>query len=103
MQRRPSKVNSGAVASDSGKAVRRRSSWALTRSAIRGPLWHEAALAELAASHHQQVAISVNIAQAEAADLSCAQTEPIAETEDGTVGGTALPGSRVIRQTGGRY
>src|SRR5579859_643698 len=67
-----------------------------------GAMRHEAALAELAASHHQQVAVSLNIAQAEAAGLSCAQTEPVAETEDGTIGRTALPGSRVIRECGCR-
>jgi hypothetical protein len=34
-----------------------------------GAVRHEAALAELATSHHQQIAISMNITQAEAADL----------------------------------
>jgi hypothetical protein len=61
-----------------------------------GAVGHEAALAELAASHHQQVAISINIAQAEAADLSGAQTEPIAETEDGI--SAAKPGTSLARR-----
>src|SRR5215211_431523 len=53
-----------------------------------GAVRYETALAELAASHHQQVAVSMNIAQAEAADLPCAQAEPIAETEDDAIRGT---------------
>src|SRR5207245_7646331 len=67
-----------------------------------GAVRNEAALSELTASHHQQAAISINIPQAESTDLSCAQTEPIAETEDDTIRGTTLPGSRVIRKSGRR-
>src|SRR5258708_24626174 len=44
-----------------------------------GAVRNEAALAEFAASHHQQAAISINISQAESTHLSCAQTESIAE------------------------
>src|SRR5438477_197464 len=59
-----------------------------------GAVRHEAALPEHAASHHQQVAISINVAQAEPAGLSGAQTEPVAETEDDAICGTALVAGR---------
>jgi len=62
------------------------------------PVRNKAALPKLAAAHHQQVAVMINIAQAQPADFSSAQAQSIAETKDDAIRGTALSGSRVIRK-----
>src|SRR5690349_21517565 len=54
------------------------------------PVRNKTALAELAASHHQQVAVTINIAQAQPADLSSPQAQSVAETKDGAIRRTAL-------------
>ena len=46
--------------------------------------------------------VRINIAQAQPAGLSCAQAEPVAESENDAIHGTALPSSRVIRKCGRR-
>jgi hypothetical protein len=62
------------------------------------PVRNKAALPKLAASHHQQVAVTINIAQAQPTDLTSAQAQAVAETKDDAIRGTALSGSRVIRK-----
>jgi len=63
---------------------------------------NQAALAELAASHDQQLPVGVDVTEAEAAHLSGSQPEPVAEHEDGVVGRPAAGGSRVVGQGRGR-
>src|SRR5579859_4438997 len=52
------------------------------------PVRNKTALPELAASHHQQVAVTINIAQAQS----------VAKTKDDAIRRTTLSGSRVIRK-----
>jgi hypothetical protein len=59
---------------------------------------NKTALPELAASHHQQVAVTINIAQAQPTDLTSAQAQSVAETKDDAIRGTALSGPRIIRK-----
>jgi multidrug resistance efflux pump len=62
------------------------------------PVRNKTALPELAASHHQQVAVTINIAQAQPTDLTSAQAQSVAKTKDDAIRRTALSGSRVIRK-----
>src|SRR5215831_12436864 len=55
------------------------------------------ALAELAAPHHEQVALRIDIAQAKTAGLTGAQPQPVAEGEDGAIRGPPLLSARVVR------
>jgi hypothetical protein len=60
----------------------------------------EAALAELAAAHDDQATVGDDVAKAQAARLAGAQSEPVAEGEDGAIGRASLPGAGVVRQRG---
>jgi hypothetical protein len=62
------------------------------------PVRNKAALAKLAASHHQQVAVTINIAQAQPTYLTSAQAQSLAKTKDDAIRRTTLSGSRVIRK-----
>ena len=58
---------------------------------------NEPALAELAAAHDQQIAIGVDVAEPQSADLAAAQPESVAEREDRPVGDASLRRPGVVR------
>src|SRR5215470_8243285 len=64
-----------------------------------GAVRDQAALSELTASHDQQAAVSVDVAQAQPARLACAQTESVAESEDNAIRRTTLLCARVVRKS----
>ena len=57
----------------------------------------EAGLAELAAAHDEEISLRVDVTEAQPAGLPGAQSQPVAEGEDGAVGRSSLPGPRVVR------
>ena len=67
-----------------------------------GAVRDQAALAELAALDDQQLAFAVEIAEAQRACLTAAQSQPVAEREDRAIRRAALRGVRAIRQRAGR-
>ncbi len=60
------------------------------------PVRNQAAFSELAAAHRQELSPSVNVADAEAARFPRAQSQSVAEGEDGVVGRPAADGPRVV-------
>jgi hypothetical protein len=56
----------------------------------------EAALTELASADNEKLSLGVDIADAEAARLPCAQPKAVAEGEDGVIGGSPIGGPRVV-------
>ncbi len=79
----------------------RRSTWSGEELADARAVGDEAALAELAAAHDQQLAVVVDVADAQAAGFAGSQPEPVAEREDGVVGGAAALAPRVVGQGSG--
>jgi hypothetical protein len=66
------------------------------------PVRNQAALTELAAPHRQELPPRVDVADAKAARLPDTQSQPVAECEDGVVGGAAADGPGVVGQRRGR-
>lgn len=61
----------------------------------------QAALAELAALDDQQLAAAINVADAQRARLTAAQSKPVAEREDRAIARPAVRGARAIRERAG--
>ncbi len=61
-----------------------------------GPMGDEAALAEFAPADNEELALGVDIADAEATRLPCSQPEAVAQGEDGVVGRSPIGGPRVV-------
>ena len=93
---RPSKLNNGSSSSVAPSA--RRSTLRGEELADARPVRDEAALAELAAAHDEQLPARVDVAEAQAARLTGAQPEAVAEREDRVVGRPAADGPRVVGQ-----
>ena len=78
-------------------SARRRATLLGDQLADPGTVRDEPGLAELAATHYEEISLRVDITEAQPADLTGAQPQPVAEGEDGPVGRAPLPGSRVVR------
>ena len=65
------------------------------------PVRDEAALAELAAAHDDELAVGVDVADAKAARFAGSQPEAVAEGEDGVMDRSAAHASRVVAQRSG--
>ena len=61
----------------------------------------EAALAELAAAHDEELSVDIHIADPQATRLPGAQTEAVAEGEDPVIGGSSALCPRVVGESGG--
>ena len=61
-------------------------------------VWDETALAELAAPHHEELAVGVDVAQSQPASLTGAEPEAVAESEDGVICAAAVRGPSVVRK-----
>lgn len=67
------------------------------------PMRDQAALAELATSHDQELSVDVDVVQAKVARLPGSEPEAVAEAKDGVVGPAAAGGPRVVGKGRGRF
>ena len=69
---------------------------------MRGPWGTRRALAELAATHDQELPVDVDVAEAEGARLPGSEPEAVAERKDAVVGRSASGGPGVVGKCRGR-
>lgn len=68
-----------------------------------GSVRDEATLPELAAAHHEQAAVRVDVTQAQPTHFTCTQSQPVAEAEDGAIRRAPMLSGRAVAaaSTGG--